>query len=126
MSLRFAQLDKLGQSARSGVSVVVRQTLVGNVYGLIDSEGRPTPVSFKGLNIYVTFLIRRIFQLQSYFISYIFKQLVSHVVLAVDNFLVDNKAGEKTGLRFYTHCHKDLKGGRYYFTKSKTLEKSIN
>jgi hypothetical protein len=38
-------LDKLGQSALSGVQVVVRQSLIGSAYALIDQDGNPTPVS---------------------------------------------------------------------------------
>lgn len=39
-------LDKLGMSAAYNISVVVRQSLIGGSYGLIDeNQLTPTPVS---------------------------------------------------------------------------------
>jgi hypothetical protein len=41
----FLWLDKLGLTARLGVDVVVRQSLFGGTYGLLDPALEPLPVS---------------------------------------------------------------------------------
>jgi heparanase 1 len=41
----FLWLDKLGMAARLGVDIVVRQSLSGANYGLLDPEMEPMPVS---------------------------------------------------------------------------------
>lgn len=43
----FLWLDKLGISARLGVSVIIRQTLLEKHYSLIDSLLEPAPVNEK-------------------------------------------------------------------------------
>ena len=40
-------LEKLGLSAREGVSVVIRQVLYGHNYGLLDTDMNPNPVSVR-------------------------------------------------------------------------------
>jgi heparanase 1 len=42
----FLWLDKLGMAARLGVDVVVRQSLSGANYGLLDPQMEPLPVSW--------------------------------------------------------------------------------
>ena len=41
----FMWLDKLGLAARMGVSIVVRQSLTGGYYALLDKKMNPLPVS---------------------------------------------------------------------------------
>jgi heparanase 1 len=45
----FLWLDKLGMAARLGVDVVVRQSLSGGNYALLDPEMEPLPVSWSAL-----------------------------------------------------------------------------
>lgn len=42
----FNWLDKLGLSAKLGVDVVVRQSIVGGDYALLDERYEPNPVTF--------------------------------------------------------------------------------
>lgn len=43
----FLWLEKLGLSAKMGVDVVVRQTLYGNNYSLLNKDMYPNPVSVR-------------------------------------------------------------------------------
>jgi heparanase 1 len=83
VSDRFASslwwMDELGLLARRGQPVVVRQTLVGSNYGLLDEstlDARP-----------------------DYFASLLFKRLMGRVVLDVHR-----RAGADPYLRVYAHC----------------------
>ena len=50
--LRCSWLDKLGLSAVEGVSLVVRQTIVGGNYALVDSDTNPNPVRQHHAQVY--------------------------------------------------------------------------
>jgi heparanase 1 len=75
-------LDEMGRVARRGQKVVVRQTLSGSDYGLIDDETlQPNP---------------------SYWASWLWRRLMGNEVLAV------SMAPSAPGVRAYAHC---LRGG---------------
>lgn len=77
-------LDQLGQAAASGQPVVVRQTLVGSDYGLLDPQTlAPRP---------------------DYWASLLWKQLMGTEVLAVQ------PVPGNPHLRVYAHCHADGSG----------------
>ncbi len=78
-------LDELGSQARRGQPVVVRQTLVGSDYGLLNRETlEPTP---------------------DYYNSLLWKRLMGTRVLAV------RTHGENPYLRAYAHCRADGQPG---------------
>eukprot|EP00794_Sanderia_malayensis_P009600 gene9600-10587_t len=74
----FLWLDKLGLAARLNISVIIRQTLMGGQYALVDKDLNPTP---------------------DYWISVLYKQLVGYRVLNVTNSLQANRT-----VRVYAHC----------------------
>jgi heparanase len=78
-------LDQLGAAARDGQSLVVRQTLVGSDYGLVDDETlTPNP---------------------DYFNSVLWKKLMGTRVLTVD------AVSGNPYLRVYAHCDPAGRGG---------------
>jgi heparanase 1 len=78
-------VDELGLAATHGQRVVVRQTLAGSNYGLIDDERvAPNP---------------------DYWASLLWKRLMGRVVLAV------HPAGDDPAVRAYAHCTPDGGGG---------------
>jgi heparanase 1 len=81
----FWWLDQLGQLAARGQQVVVRQTLSGSTYGLIDDETlEPNP---------------------DYWASVLWKRLMGSRVLGV------SRAAPDDLLRVYAHCAEGQKGG---------------
>ncbi|KAI0234960.1 hypothetical protein LSAT2_014658 [Lamellibrachia satsuma] len=74
----FMWLDKLGISAKMGISLVVRQTFYGGHYSLIDRYLRPLP---------------------DYWLSLLFKRLVGSRVLNVKLSVKDGHT-----VRVYAHC----------------------
>jgi heparanase 1 len=77
-------LDQLGQAARGGHDVVVRQTLVGSDYGLLDGRTlRPRP---------------------DYYNSLLWRKFMGHTVLDV------HLAAGNPHLRAYAHCSPDGRG----------------
>ena len=51
-------LEKLGLSAREGVSVVIRQVLYGHNYGLLDPDLNPNPVKYLHLFVIEIFSLQ--------------------------------------------------------------------
>ncbi|XP_074640870.1 heparanase-like isoform X2 [Tubulanus polymorphus] len=80
----FMWLDKLGLSARYGLSVVVRQSLIHGHYALINDDYSPRP---------------------DFWLSWIYKNLVSKYVLDVIVKPQTNK------VRLYAHCIKSQASG---------------
>ena len=83
----FMLIDKLGMSAKLGISVVVRQTFYGFWFALIDAQLMPTP---------------------DYWITVLFKRLVGKTVLDVE--LDYEKTHKSNKARFYAHCTPDGAG----------------
>ena len=83
----FMLIDKLGMSAKLGISVVVRQTFYGFWFALIDAQLMPTP---------------------DYWITVLFKRLVGKKVLNVE--LDYEKTHKSNKARFYAHCTPDGAG----------------
>ncbi|KAJ4427949.1 hypothetical protein ANN_23961, partial [Periplaneta americana] len=81
----FLWLDKLGMAARLGLDVVMRQSLYGSNYGLVDKDLEPLP---------------------DWWISVLYKKLVGPVVLGMDtdNILHTKCEGEQGHVRLYCHC----------------------
>jgi heparanase 1 len=78
-------LDQLALAARGGQRVVIRQTLIGSDYGLLDADTyRPNP---------------------DYYNSLLWKKLMGARVLGV------NESGDNPYLRVYAHCTPRLSGG---------------
>lgn len=75
----FEYLDKLGQMALRGNSLVFRQTLCGYRYGLVDFELNPMP---------------------SFFVSVLFKRLIGETALAT----TVSPPAQTTTVRAYTFC----------------------
>ncbi|KAK7792194.1 hypothetical protein R5R35_005148 [Gryllus longicercus] len=75
----FLWLDKLGTAARHGIDVVVRQSLYGGSYALLDTQTlEPLP---------------------DWWLSIIYKKLVGTTVLDLEQFVSSNG-----NLRIYAHC----------------------
>lgn len=83
----FLWLDKLGLAARLNISVVIRQTLVGGEYALLDKDLNPTP---------------------DYWLSLLHKQLAGHRVLNVTNSLEPGRS-----VRVYAHCVNEFADHHY-------------
>ncbi|XP_069687978.1 heparanase-like isoform X3 [Periplaneta americana] len=81
----FLWLDKLGMAARLGLDVVMRQSLYGSNYGLVDKDVEPLP---------------------DWWISVLYKKLVGPAVLGMDtdNILHTKCEGEQGHVRLYCHC----------------------
>jgi Glycosyl hydrolase family 79, N-terminal domain len=80
----FRYLDQLGRLARSGVQVVMHNTLVGSDYGLLDEATlRPRP---------------------KYWSALLWRRLMGSVVL-------DPGAPVQPNLHVYAHCQRDVPGG---------------
>ncbi|XP_051160094.1 heparanase-like [Leptopilina boulardi] len=73
----FLWLDKLGYSAKAGIKVIIRQTLIGGNYGMISSDLTPNP---------------------DWWISVIYKNFVSNQILQIST---KNNFGNT---RLYCHC----------------------
>ena len=73
----FLWLDKLGYSAKTGIQVVIRQSLFNGNYAMIGPDLNPNP---------------------DWWVSVIFKQFVSEKVL---NLVTPNNFGN---IRLYAHC----------------------
>ncbi|XP_066974374.1 heparanase-like isoform X2 [Macrobrachium rosenbergii] len=82
----FLWMDKLGTAARMGISVVARQTLYSGNYAIIDDYVTPEP---------------------SYWLSYVFKNLVGERVLNV------TVRGASSTTRLYAHCQKNSSSYSY-------------
>ncbi|XP_064112393.1 uncharacterized protein LOC135219502 [Macrobrachium nipponense] len=82
----FLWMDKLGTAARMGISVVARQTLYSGNYAIIDDYITPEP---------------------SYWLSYVFKNLVGERVLNV------TMRGASSTTRLYAHCQKNSSSYSY-------------
>lgn len=76
----FMWLDKLGMSAAHNISVVMRQSFIGNNYGLIDQKTMEPTAGF--------------------WISYLHKKLVGQTVLKLETTL------STPTVRLYAHCFK--------------------
>ncbi|CAG7829420.1 unnamed protein product [Allacma fusca] len=93
----FLWLDKLGISARYGVEVVFRQTLMGGAYGMVDSCGTPTP---------------------DYYISVLHKRLVGTQVLEASletSESINSGSLGPPGVRLYFHCTRSAAGSLTVF-----------
>lgn len=107
-------LDKLGMAASYNVSVVVRQSLIGGSYGLIDEKTlEPNAVNlFESsllppcLGLLTNCLVKEILLFQNYWVSYIFKKVVGPAVLKLWTSCKDSL------VRLYAHCHLKSKARR--------------
>ncbi|ENN70553.1 heparanase [Dendroctonus ponderosae] len=76
----FLWLDKLGLGAQLGLDVIVRQTIWGYNYPLLDSDYNPNP---------------------DWWISALYKKFVGPKVLSIEN-----DGGDSLPVRLYAHCAK--------------------
>lgn len=83
----FVWLDKLGIAAQMNISIVMRQSLKGGHYSLLDSHYNPNP---------------------DYWSSLLYKQLMGRTVLKVTGYL---KSGRE--VRVYAHCVNRFSGRGY-------------
>jgi len=83
----FLWLDKLGLAAQMNIKVVVRQTLKGGSYSLMDKNYNPAP---------------------DYWSSALYKQLVGRTVLNVTGYLTPGR-----NVRIYAHCVNPVGGLGY-------------
>lgn len=82
----FLWMDKLGMSALMGVGVVMRQTLYGFSYPLLDINMEPNP---------------------DYWLSWLFKRMVGERVLRVHSTCVETNSQtsqQANSFRVYSHC----------------------